>query len=124
MAGSRATYKKGLWAEQIAKLYLMLKGYRIVASRYKTPMGEIDIIARKANWIVFVEVKNRPSGDEGLFAVSAKSQGRIVNAARYYLADLSKRQKMGENFDFRFDVLAVSRFFHIRHLDNAWGETP
>ncbi len=128
MAGSRKTYDTGLWAEKLAALYLILKGYRILETRYKTPMGEIDIIALKNHTVVFCEVKRRKTADEALFAVHGRNRARIVNAARFYMGELARKPRFMsgglEALDFRFDILAVSSLFRVQHLDNAWGETP
>lgn len=122
MAGSRRTYYLGIWAEWLAAAYLCFKGYRILERRYKTPMGEVDIIARKGHVIVFCEVKWRSSHDGALLAVHGRNRARVMQAARFFMAKLDRGK--GVFLDFRFDIIAVSPFFRIRHLDNAWGETP
>ena len=58
-----AAFRTGLSAESRAAAYLMLKGYRILAKRFRTPHGEIDIVARRRHLLVFVEVKARASLD-------------------------------------------------------------
>lgn len=111
----KTSYQHGLWAESMAAFYLRLKGYRILKWRYKTPIGEIDLIAQKGTALVFVEVKLRPRLDQGLEAVQEKSQRRIEAAARHYMA-----QSRSPVLDMRFDVIAISWPYFIRHLDNAW----
>ncbi len=111
-----AAYRSGLRAEWIAAWYLRLRGYRILKSRYKTPAGEIDLIARKGACLVFVEVKFRPGQDQALEAVSQHSRRRIERAALLFLAE----QNMPMAAEMRFDVIAVTSLFSIRHLDNAW----
>ena len=59
-----AAFKLGLSAESRAAMFLIAKGYRILARRFKTPFGEIDIVARRRRALVFVEVKARQSPDE------------------------------------------------------------
>jgi putative endonuclease len=59
----RAGYRQGLRAETIAALFLRLKGYRILARRFTSPVGEIDLVARRGTSLVFVEVKARPTLD-------------------------------------------------------------
>lgn len=112
----RRNYKKGLWAELLASLYLRIKGYQIVEMRYKTPVGEIDILARKRNMLVAVEVKVRESFADALFAVTDKSQNRIARALEFYLTHHSRAGVT----DFRFDVITIKMPFFIRHIDNAW----
>src|SRR6201996_5652615 len=81
-----AAFKLGLSAESRAAMFLIAKAYRILARRWKTPFGEIDIIARRRHTLVFVEVKARASLEDAVEAVTAQSQRRIVNAAELWLA--------------------------------------
>jgi putative endonuclease len=113
-----SSYERGLGAEIYAALYFFFKGYRILAWRYKTPVGEVDLIVSRGDWIVFVEVKQRQSLEEALFAVTPQMRRRIGAAARHFLA--GQREKIPSSL--RFDVIAVSGL-RIRHLDNAW-EAP
>src|SRR6202521_6366075 len=80
-----AAFRTGLSAEARAAAYLMAKGYRILAKRFRTPYGEIDIVARRRNLLAFIEVKARPSLDEAAYAVTARQQQRIVDAAQAWL---------------------------------------
>ena len=68
-ADRRAGYARGLVAEGIAAWVLRLKGYRVLATRYRTPLGEIDIVARRGKVLAFVEVKARPTVEAGLEAI-------------------------------------------------------
>lgn len=110
------TYRYGLRAELLAAWYLRLRGYRILSMRYKTPVGEVDIIAARKNLLVFAEVKARRSQCEGLEAVTPRARQRISRAASFYLA----RDCRMADPQVRFDVLVFSPPFFIRHLDNAW----
>lgn len=110
-----ATYQKGLWAETYAAWVLRLKGYKILEQRYKTPVGEVDLIARKKSCLVFVEVKCRPTKEEGLQSITPKMKSRISRAASHFLTT----QQGDRTTDIRFDVVVVSAF-RIWHLDNAW----
>src|SRR5215467_5803054 len=76
-----AAFRTGLSAESRAAAYLIAKGYRIVARRFRSGVGEIDIIARRRGTIVFVEVKARSSLDEAAYAVTPQQQARIIAAA-------------------------------------------
>ncbi len=113
--------RKGNFAEFSARLYLRLKGYQIVEKNYitgrGTTAGEIDIIARKKNTIIFVEVKERKTLEDALYAIKPQQKKRILNAAKFYLAKHPFYQK----FDVRFDAVFVS-FFRIYHIQNAWSE--
>src|ERR1700738_5338516 len=80
-----AAFRTGLSAETRAAAYLMAKGYRILAKRFRTPYGEIDIVARRRNLLAFIEVKARASLDEAAFAVTPRQQRRIIDAAQAWL---------------------------------------
>lgn len=115
----RNTYRTGVWAEYLAAAYLMVKGYRIQALRYKTLVGEIDIVARKGRALIFTEVKYRQSGADALGAVMPKARSRIRRAAEYYM--LEKRcESFTLNTEMRFDVIALNRCFFIKHIKNAF----
>ena len=102
---SRTSYSKGLWAEFIARMYLRMHGYRIVCSRYitgrNTNRAEIDIIARRKNTLVFVEVKNRQTLQCAWDAITPTQAVRLRRAAETYI--LHKKWTR----DARFDVIAV-----------------
>ncbi|MCB9990798.1 MAG: YraN family protein [Rhodospirillales bacterium] len=110
------TYRFGLWAEQVSAWRLRLRGYRILACRYKTPVGEIDLVARKKNTLVFIEVKARKDLSTALQAVTPRMQHRIERAANYFLAKHSELSGL----EMRFDLIAVAPRLRWRHLDNAW----
>lgn len=110
-------YKKGLLAETRGVLFLRLKGYRILETRFRTRFGEIDIVALKGNTIVFVEVKQRRTADDAAEAIHAKNQSRVADAALLYL---QKHPEYSE-LDARFDALLLGRAGMIHHLENAWA---
>ncbi len=93
------SYRRGTSAETFAALLLQLQGYRILERRFKTPLGEIDLIAKRGRWLVFVEVKRRETLEEGLYAVSLRQQKRIQNAALLFLKNRKKFQHLGMRFD-------------------------
>ena len=109
----------GILAEKIAAGLLRLKGYRIVHRRYKTPVGEIDLIARNKKRILFVEVKARQALPADGELVTRQQQHRIVRAAEWFL--MKHGQKMAVNV--RFDLIVLTRRGRIRHYQNAWGQT-
>lgn len=115
----KKTYDKGLKAEKRAELWLKVKGYKILERRYKTPIGEIDLIVQKNNIIVFVEVKARQTKALALESITFNMRQRIGRAASYYMG-----HKNLDGCDMRFDVIAVFPSFlgmvTIQHLDNAW----
>ena len=119
LKNKRNHYWRGLLAEYVAALYLFFKGYRLRAHRYKTPVGEIDLIASRGKTLIIIEVKLRQNMDAALSAISPASQKRILNAAKWYMA-----QNKFHNYDtIQMDVIAIGRF-SIKHLDNAWQDNP
>lgn len=113
-------YRRGLIAEYWAALYLMLKGYRILKLRYKSKVGEIDILALKKNTVIAVEVKARVESEDGLYAVRFKAQKRIIKALQYFIM---MHPKYGQK-DIRFDVVVIQMWgilpMKTLYLDNAW----
>ena len=107
-----AAFRTGLSAETRAAAYLMAKGYRILAKRFRTPYGEIDLVARKRNLLVFVEVKARSSLDEAAYAVTPRQQQRIINAAQAWLMAHPEHAE----FDMRFDAMLIAPKRLPRHL--------
>jgi putative endonuclease len=93
----------GSEGEDLAVRFLQKKGYRIVARNYKTPVGEIDIIARDSDTIVFIEVKTRTDISFGypFEAVNKRKRQKLKNLALLYL----KRQ--GKESPVRFDVISI-----------------
>jgi putative endonuclease len=107
-----AAFRTGLSAEARAAAYLMVKGYRILARRFRTPYGEIDIVARRRSLLAFVEVKARASLDEAAYAVTARQQQRIIQAAQAWLMTHPEHA----DFDLRFDVMLIAPKHLPRHL--------
>lgn len=110
------SYERGLLAEKLAAGYLRLKGYKILRTRYKTPVGEIDLVAAKGDALVMVEVKARNDTASALESIDMKSQQRIENATLHFLASFPEFSSYGV----RFDVIAFGRGYSLTHLDNAW----
>ncbi len=105
-------YKFGIFAEEITVWFLRIKGYRILERRYKTYLGEIDIIAKKSNTIIFVEVKARKEKFNIEEVLSKRQVERIKRAAEVFMIKNRKFQKYG----WRFDFVEVRGFFGIKHL--------
>ncbi len=112
--------RAGARAEAYAALFLMMKGYRVLARRVKTPVGEIDLIVRRKNRLAFVEVKSRKTASQGLYAVTLKQQQRIKKAAQYWLA----RQKAPLEGEMGFDVVVVVPWHLPMHHKDAFSHTP
>jgi putative endonuclease len=107
---------RGHISEYVAAALLLFKGYRIVAMRYKTKSGEIDIIARKGDLIAFVEVKARRATMDSIFAVDPGTQRRIRNASLSWLA----RQKDAARLSLRYDIVAVRSWGRSTHFIDAF----
>src|ERR1700745_2707143 len=115
-----AAFRTGVSAESRAAAYLMAKGYRILAKRFCTPYGEIDLVARKRNLLVFIEVKARASLDEAAYAVTPRQQGRIIDAAQAWLMAHPEHA----DFDLRFDAVLIAPKSLPRHLLAAFDASP
>jgi putative endonuclease len=108
--------------EREAARFLRRSGYRIIARRYRTPAGELDLVARDGDWIVFVEVKTRRSNDAGqpFEAVDRRKQEQLTKLA---LAFLKRRGWLERRA--RFDVVSIlwpegSGLPEITHFRNAF----
>jgi putative endonuclease len=114
-----AAFRLGLSAESRAAMLLIAKGYRIAARRWKTPVGEVDIVARRRRDLVFVEVKARDDLDAAAEALTAHGRQRIIAAAEFWLAS---HPGDAECF-IRFDVILVTPGKMPRHVANAFDAT-
>ena len=111
-----AAFRLGLSAESRAAIFLIAKAYRIVARRWKTPFGEIDIIARRRRNLVFVEVKARERLDDAAEAVTERTKRRILAAAQLWLAHHPDDAQCA----IRFDVILIAPGKLPRHIANAF----
>lgn len=109
-------YRKGHRGERLAALALMLKGYRILARRHRTKLGEIDLIARRGDLVLIVEVKARQTLTEAMEALSRTSERRIEAAADLWLA----RQPDYGRLSIRFDMVAVLPRRWPIHVENVF----
>jgi putative endonuclease len=115
-----AAFRTGLSAEARAAAYLMAKGYRILARRFRTPHGEIDLIAKRRNLIAFIEVKARATLDEAAFAVTPRQQQRIIDAAQGWLIAHPEHAEL----ELRFDAILIAPRRLPRHLLAAFDASP
>lgn len=112
----RTAFRLGLSAESRAAFYLVAKGFRIAARRWRSPAGEIDIVARRGNLLIFVEVKARDSFDDAAWSVTERQKRRICAAAEAWLAanpDDAMR-------NIRFDAMLVAPRRLPRHITAAF----
>ena len=115
-----AAFRTGLSAESRAAALLMAKGYRILAKRFRTPYGEIDLVARKRNLVAFIEVKARANLDDAAYAVTPRQQQRIIEAAQAWLIAHPEHA----NFELRFDAMLIAPRRLPRHLLAAFDASP
>ncbi len=113
----RRAQARGRAGEAAAAWMLRLKGYRIIGRRVRTPLGEIDIIARRRGVTAFVEVKTRAGLAAALAALSPRQRQRMEAAARWWLG----RHGEALRGACRFDLVAVNRWLWPRHVVNAFG---
>lgn len=112
----KAAYRRGHYSEWLAALALMMKGYRILERRYRTRLGEIDLIARRGDLVLIVEVKARRSLVEAMQAIAHESERRIEAAADIWLS----RQPDYGRFSLRFDMVAVLPWRWPVHVQNVF----
>ncbi len=109
--------KSGRRSETVAALLLQLKFYRILERRLRTPMGEIDLVARSPNGMLcFIEVKVRADHGLAVESVLPRQQARIARAAQHYVAT---RPRLAQT-PVRFDIVTVSPGSWPRHIRDAW----
>src|SRR4051794_36008760 len=112
----QVAFRTGISAESRAAAFLIAKGFRILARRWKSPVGELDIVARRRRLLVFVEVKARPDFDDAAWSVTERQRRRIIAAAEAWLA----RHTDGRIRDIRFDAMLVAPGRIPRHIQAAF----
>ncbi|WP_102960404.1 YraN family protein [Mangrovicella endophytica] len=112
----RRGFRRGHRGEWLAAWALRLKGFRILETRYRTRLGEIDLIARRGDLVAIVEVKARTSVVAAMDAVGPAAQRRIEAATDLWLA----RQRDHARLSIRFDLVAVLPRRWPVHVQGAW----
>src|SRR5262245_61961709 len=112
----QVAFRLGLSAESRAAAFLIAKGFRIVARRWRSPVGEIDIVARRHHLLIFVEVKARERLDDAAWSVTERQAARIVAAAEAWLARYPDERIR----DIRFDAVLVAPGRIPRHIPTAF----
>lgn len=109
-------YRNGLIAEEVALKYLKQRKFNILAHRFKSKIGEIDIIATRQNLVIFCEVKNSDNKENIYYQLKSKQQRRIINTAQFWLS----QNPVYHDYDMRFDCILVVGIEIIEHIENAW----
>ena len=110
--------KIGKWGEDAVATYLAQRGYEIIARNARTPYGEIDIVAKQADIMIFIEVKTRTSNKMGLpeESVNLRKQAHMLACAEHYAAENAIDH-------WQIDVIAVEGKVglepRITHFENA-----
>jgi putative endonuclease len=112
----QAAFHLGISAESRAAAFLIAKGFRILARRWRSPVGEIDIVARRRRLLVFVEVKARATLEDAAESVNQRQRRRIAAAAEVWLA---ANPDMNIS-DCRFDAILVAPGKIPRHIPAAF----
>src|SRR5215212_10385155 len=112
----QVAFRLGLSAESRAAAFLIAKGFRILARRWKSPLGEIDIVARRRQLLIFVEVKARAQLDDAAWSVTDRQQARIAAAAEIWLTNYPDESIR----DIRFDAMLVAPGRMPRHIPAAF----
>jgi putative endonuclease len=112
----QAAERRGHKAETVALWFLRFKGYRLLARRYKSHHGEIDLIMRRGKTTAFIEVKARPSHDDAIISVTNYQSKRISSAAALWM---TKDDFAAKGFC-RFDIVAVNAYLWPKHIENAF----
>lgn len=113
---TKTAHQTGVFAETLCRLALRLKLYRILASRYRSPLGEIDIVAARGNILALVEVKARASHQAAAEAIGSRQRDRLHRAATDFLA----RHPHLHRHNLRFDVMLVVPGRWPLHIADAW----
>lgn len=112
----RQAERYGRASEFLAVMALRLKGYRILARRFRAPQGEIDIVARRGRVLAIVEVKARADRDSAVLALTLAQRRRIERAA---LALVARHPQLAV-CDMRFDLMLVGRGRWPHLIADAW----
>lgn len=115
----RRARRSGHWAEYVALVHLMLKGYRILGFRLKLPQGEIDILAQRGKRLAIVEVKSRRSHDEAVESLSDEQQERLWQSAQA----LQARHAPLRALDLGFDLYTIAPGRWPQHRLNVFEKT-
>ena len=121
LASRRQAFRRGHTAELLCLWHLRLRGYRILARRFRVPSGEIDLIARRGRVLAAIEVKARTSLATASESVSGRQRRRVARALENFLALRPELAGLAP----RFDVMLVAPRRLPQHVADAWrGDLP
>jgi putative endonuclease len=116
MSGARrAAERSGRRAERLAAWWLRLKGWRILALRVRTPVGEVDLVARRGRVLAFVEVKARAGAEAADLALDDWRLRRVARAAEALAPRYARA-----GYDIRIDAVFIVPGRWPRHVENVW----
>ena len=115
-AKRRKAWRLGWSAETICVIWLQFQGYRIIARRQRTPVGEIDVVARRGRVLAIVEVKVRADRTKALESVSRRQRKRLERAAQWLLAGRTDLAHL----NIRYDVMAIAPWRMPTYISDAW----
>ena len=111
-----AARRRGLLAETLCVVWLLILGYRVLAQRLRTPVGEIDILALRGDVLAVIEVKARRTRAAALESITAQQRGRLQRAVQWFIAgrpDLAALR-------IRFDVIAIILWRWPVRIIDSW----
>lgn len=112
----KTAQERGVLSEALAAWFLRLKGYRILARRFRSPVGEIDIIARRGGVLAFIEVKARSDTETAATSIGQRQKSRIDRAALMFVQNHPETADL----DIRFDAVLFGQGLWPRHIVDAW----
>ena len=112
----RAAFKRGHGRERRAAWWLRLKGYRILAINWRSPVGEIDLIARRGAFLAVIEVKQRADTETATWSLAPAQMKRLARAAELFMA----QRRDCADLTVRFDLIAFGALGRPIHLKDAW----
>ena len=115
MTSQKRSFYKGIWAEILALWCLRLKGYRLLKHRWRTPVGEIDLLMKKGDCLIIIEVKYRPTYTQAVESISSPQQRRLYQAGKI------AQQRYGDaKTTIRFDAFIIYKGKLPQHLVDCW----
>lgn len=111
----QAAQRRGHKGEAVAALWLQLRGWRILARRLRTPVGEIDLVARRGRTVAFIEVKARATSEEADLALDRHRLRRVAAAANAVLARYVRSGDIS-----RIDAVFIVPRRWPRHIPDVW----